>query len=461
MGRNDDGSEDSRRRFTVTRPNRFSREPTLEAAAILSNIQGNGYDKIYADDICKPEVAHQPAVRQQVNFKWKNEVEQRLRNPATSEKVMICTPWHEDDTHSQIKKQIQAGIRTGWRVESFSVRISDSNEPVSLWPARYTADYYKSQQARLSRQDYARLYEMRCMPDEARVVSRLHFYPSDRDDPLWDILSGELREAYEQRLETIRNAEQWLSIDPSATSGKFSTETAVNHSAITAQGVGYLVDCWFFPGNPVLMQKWIVCAIMGRIVYEDEALEGYPLPATKTIHRVLIEAQSGMKGQVVLWREFIIRELKEKGFRWNGYIEDMGTRGRSGMGQNVGKRIRLTNCAGYLENGLYRLPGRMEHNKNLNQIRFVCSSNERVKKLVGQILNFPSGLTDGVDTVTQFLIWNEARLHREQTKVATVEDGEIYDTMKEGMKFALASLRNPEPDDEMERESQWITDRFG
>lgn len=441
LSRND-GSEDSRRRFTVTRPNWGSREPSIEGAAITSQINGNGYDQIFVDDPCPSAVVQQPATREAINFKWDNEVEQRLREPARSRIRIVCTPWHQADLAGHLIEQCRRGVREGWRiaVDQFRIEEDADGRPLSLWPERYPPSYYVGQRQRLRPNDYARLYRLVCTADEERLVGRLGYYPADTADPAWGQLSGEVREHYLQRLETIAKAEQWLSIDPSATSGRESSETAITQIAITANGTAYVTDCWFFPGNPVAVQDWIVERIR-----------------TTPIHRVLIEAQGGMTGQVALWKEYIGRRLRELGVRWTGSIIDCRTQGRGG-GQNIGKRRRLQNTSAYLEQGYLKFPGRMLLRGG--GIEFVSSEGENIRKLVRQILNFPSGTSDGVDTVTQWLIYNESRIQREQAPaVATPEP--VYDSMRDGMKAAMAGLRRGgETKSDMVEESKWISCRF-
>jgi len=440
-----DDAEDSRRRFTVLRPNTGSREPSIEGAAITSQINGNGYDYIYVDDPCPAVAAQQPSIRELIIFKWNNEVEERLRNPARARIRMVCTPWHELDLAGHIQRQIREGAREGWLVAIDQFRIKDDadGKPISLWPQRFNSRYYAMKRLRLTPNEYARLYMLICRADEERLVSRLHFYPADEDDPMWDRIHPETAEAHRSRLEVIRKSENWLSVDPSATSGRSSTETAVTQIALTAQGYAFVVDAWFFPGNPVEMQEWIVQRI-----------------ANGGIHRLLLEAQGGMKGMVVLWREYITRRLRELSANWTGSIIEVRTQGRGG-GQNIGKRQRLTNVAAYLQRGFLRFPGRMQDNANFDRTDYVCSSRDRIQKLCSQILNFPAGATDGVDTITQFLIYNESRLAREGEYMATAADDDGWDdTIKLGMSDALKSLRNRKPETDMGREYEWLKQKI-
>ncbi|HET6495581.1 MAG TPA: hypothetical protein VFH61_09485, partial [Thermoleophilia bacterium] len=158
---------------------------------------------------------------------------------------------------------------------------------------------------------------------------------------------------------------------------------------------------------------------------------------------VLMEAQGGMTGQVILWEEYIQRRLKEMGFRWPGSILRCKAQGRGG-GQQIGKTTRLKNSSAYIEHGYLRFPGRMHRYPNDKKIKFVVSNDGNIQKLVEQILNFPSGATDGVDTITQFLIYNEHRLFREGDNDPTNEVAGYQDTIRLGMKEALKALRKPQ-----------------
>ena len=445
LGRSDE-AEDSRRRFTINRPNIGSREPTVEAAAITSQINGNGYDQIVIDDPCPASVTHQPATRNFINFKWDNEVEQRLRDPKRSRIRMVCTPWHARDLAGHIITQVNQGVRKGWTitVDPFKIKKNDTGHQISLWPERYNSEYYAQQQSRLMPNEYARLFELRCMADQERLVKVLRYYPSDMDDPGWSQLHPEQAEAHLSRLDELETSEQWLSIDPSATAGRSSSETAITQIALTAGGNAYVVDAWFFPGNPVGTQEWLVDKI-----------------AAGGIHRILMEAQGGMKGQVVLWEEYILRELKQRGINWPGTIVKVNTQGKGG-GANVGKRIRLQNVAAYLERGLLKFPGRMVVTEGAAAaVRFVCSNRDSIQKITDQILDFPAGPCDGVDTISQWIIFNEGRIRQDGgVSQGGVVRQEIFNSLRAGMETALAEARTPQPDGDRAKEQAWMSRRI-
>jgi hypothetical protein len=432
--------ENSTRRFTVTRPNYGSKEPTAEAAAVCTDIQGSGYDRICADDPCPPEVADQPAVRERINRKWRKVIEQRLRNPAIASIRMVCTPWHNDDLAGTIQREIREGKRKDWKVHTTPVKEDRAGNPVSLWPERFTPDYYRTVQLRLTPTEYAQLYQMECRAESDKIIKHLCFFPADKDDE-WDRLPQEIREKYEKRLQVIYSGEQWLSIDPSATTGKGSSETAVTQISITAEGNAYVVDCWFFPGDVVEIQEFIVSAIT------KEMSEGrdFRLPKTR-IDRILFEYQGGMTGTVALWEAFIRRKLEEMAFDWKGGMYRATT--RMGGGQNKGKDRRLRHVAGMIENGIIKFPGRVTKDG-----RVVQSERENVAKLCEQLLNFPVGFNDGVDTITQFLAYTEPRLvHEDANAPEGGQRKEPLSTIRSAKLAELGRMRQPDNQDTFYRD---------
>jgi len=448
LGRDDD-AEDSRRRFTVLRPNTGSREPTVEGAGIKSRINGNGYDMILIDDPCPEEVARQPALRDDINERFLNVVEQRLRNPLRSNMRMVCTPWHEMDLAGMIQRQVSEGQREGWKISIDEFRVKDDlkGKPISLWPETFPSKYYEMERRKLNPNTYARLYLLKCQSDDERLVNKLQFYAAEGLDSEWCMMHPETREAHLSRLAEIANGEQWLSIDPSATSGRYSSETAATQISITVGGQAYVREAWFFPGNPTVMQEWIV----QKIIKEN-------------IAHVLCEAQGGIKGQVILWEEFVYNRLKELGFKWTGSFHKIKTQGAGG-GQLIGKRQRLKNASGYLQNGFIKFPGRLTWNLAMNHgkgaMEYICSRADTMQKLTNQIINFPMGTSDGVDTITQFLIYNESRLVLEGALKVLEEEYEYENTMRTGLLRSLAELRNPKPESSSEEEETWIRQRFG
>ena len=437
-----DGAQNSSKRFTVNRPNVGSREPSIECAGIMSKVNGNGYDEIVIDDPCPETVAYQPSSRTAINTKFNTVIEERLRDPQNSRIRMICTPWHADDLAGMIQKDVREGKRVGWRIEvdRFTIKDDEDGIPVSIWPQRYQPEHYQLKRMKLSRNDYARLYELKCIADSERIVTEFHFYPSDQDDPFWNSLSEELKERYSEQKRAIQKGEIWLSIDPSATDGITSSKTAVTEFSITAGGFAFITNAWEFPGNPVEMQDWLV----------DRISEG-------KVHRIIVEAQGGMKGQVVLWEEYIHKQLRIKKIPWKGSIEQIKTQGKGG-GQQIGKARRLQNTAAYIERGFVRFPGRF-YQAGPNTVKCVCSNRDEIIRLKDQIYNFPSGSCDGVDTVTQFLIYNEDRFP-EISDVQVQKESEGYiDPINSGAKKLFHQMLKPKT--ASDGESKWNAGLLG
>jgi len=438
-----DGAQNSSKRFTVNRPNIGSREPTIECAGIMSKVNGNGYDEIVIDDPCPETVAYQPSSRMAINVKFNTVIEERLRDPANSRIRMICTPWHADDLAGMIQKDVREGRRAGWHIEvdRFAIKEDDDGEPVSIWPQRYKPHHYTAKKLKLNRNQYARLYELKCLADEERLVNTFHYFPYDEDDRGWEKLSEPQAARYKEVLDGIKNGEMWLSIDPSATAGKISSKTAVTKFSITAKGYIFVLDAWEFPGNPVEMQDWLVeQVVLGKV------------------HRILVEAQGGMKACAVLWEEYIWKQLQARKIKWAGSIIQVQTQGKGG-GQNIGKARRLQNTAAYIERGFVRFPGRIRFLKN-GSVDFACSKSERIIKLIDQIYNFPSGTNDGVDTVTQMLIYNEDRLPQ-VSDVATQNGTEQFiDPIKAACKKQLSEALRPQTS-ASDGEQKWCNTLLG
>lgn len=474
-----DDAEDSSKMFTVNRQNVGSREPTIEGAAVGSHINGDGYDEIIIDDPCPPQVVREVATREAINFNFTNVVEERFRGSANDRIRMICTPWHKEDLSGMIITDVRSGVRHNWRIEDdkFAIKDDGQGKPISIWADKYDSGYYAQKRRKMHPNDYARLYRMRCVAEEARLVKALRFYPSDMDDPNWSKLSQDQQKDFTKRLQQIARGEKWLSIDPSATSGKTSSETACSELSITADGKFYHIGVNFFPGNPVEMQRWILRRIVGDRIFfqrfiqdddEDEVQEHKRklakqiVPAEGGLHAVLMEAQGGMVGLVSLWEEYIIHQLRAMGITWNGGFHRVKTQGKSqGVqgGQNIGKRQRLKNTSAYLQSGYLRFAGRIEIIPGWQRPRFICSKKPEIEKIVRQILNFPTGATDGVDTVTQFLIYNEDRIADGPDKIAEAEQPQFEGTMARGIRVALTEMRK-KPPNEMERENAWLDQKL-
>lgn len=452
----DDSAEQSKRRFTVTRPNTGSREPSFEAAGMLSQINGNGYDRIYIDDPSPPDVANQPGIREAQWFKFTNEIEHRARDPKRWGIDFVCTPWAVDDVAGHIVKEVTDGKRKGWRIriDEFRIKKDASGGPIPIWPERYGVEYLEDQRDR-DPKAYARLFELSATPEEDRIVGTVKYYLRDANDPMLARLDPDNVERHVEKIEQIMAAEQWLSIDPSATSGRKSSMTGITQIALTAHGTAFVVDCWLMREGPAAVQEWLLAALGGPKPRED--MSQYRLP-----HRVdfiLFEAQGGIRGQVSLWENYLLRECMKIGKDVTGRLVKLNVSQLNGAvgGQNVGKAQRLKNVASFIENGFLKFPGCLAYNQNINRFEIVASPQESAERLVNQILNFPSGTSDAVDTISQWLIFNEGRLVREQDIVqSSVPPVQFADPLRDAFKESLKRVREPDTKDEHEVFNRWL-----
>ena len=384
MGRLDD-AEDSSKRFTVFRPNDQSREPSFEAASAMSNTQGNGYDDIYVDDIVKPDCAIYSTVRDDVNFKWKTEHSQRLRDPARSRVHIVATPWHEDDVYGQIEKDHAAGLISDWEITKNPILTDNDGKPIPIWPERFGVKFLTEMRAKLSASQWSRLYELKANPDSDRLIHHVAYYPVEQGAE-WDRqLHPAVAARYRKRAKQIAEGEIWLSIDPSATTGKNSSHDGIVVFSMTAQGYAYVQEVHYLPGDPAKRLEWIVEKI-----------------TTQRIDYILVEAQGGMKGQVELWRHFIYEKLAAMKVEWPGsYLTCKPVSKHSG--QLVGKRKRLNDVAGLIENGWVKFPARLSFKPGIQQWVPNIPLNESIELAVRQLVNFPQGASDIVDAITQWM----------------------------------------------------------
>ena len=434
--------EDSAKRFTIVRDNIGSREPTMEAAGTISQVNGDGYDLIYVDDPCPETVAFQETTRNAINYKFDSVVSMRFRKKELSRFRIICTPWHPEDLAGHIINGVRSGKRTGWKicVDQFRVLKDDSGKHISLWPERYDSAYYAEKERSLYANTYSRLFELKFQAETTKIIQSVKYYPCDPDDPLLLEYSEKEQKWFQERLSEIFHAEQWLSIDPSATSGKHSNEQAIVQFSLTTQNRAYVRDVWFRPGNPVEMQEWIV----DRIVSHG-------------IHRVLIEDQGPQAGQVALWVDYIYRRLREMKVKWNGSIITCKSTGKGG-GQNISKTRRLKQVAALIQNGYLRFPGTITRNFQAGgKLYFGVVDNANVRKLIRQLVDFPLGADDGVDAVSQFLIKNASRLQsNKQEPNFVVEADVIYSSLRAGKDRAIKAQLRPPVNRDAERESEWL-----
>ncbi len=378
LGRGE-SEEDSNRRFTVSRKNWMSREPTIEGAAITSQINGNRYDRLYGDDFNPPDVRHHAAVRRNRNERWISVVEERMSNPAKIRMRIICTPWHEEDTSGIIAREVRKGNLKNWLlgIDEFAIKDDASGMAIPIWGERFNSDYFEDKKDRLGAL-YTLNYRLMPREDKERTITRLCYYDS-KDT------------AFAEKLAT---GEWFLSIDPSATSGVGSSDTGAIEAVISPGGYGFFTDVWFHHKSPTDMLGWIV----DRIIKKAEGGAPY-----KTL---FMEAQGGIKGMVNMWLQMIPEMLTERGYTHELDIQTPGTR-IPGSVRNIGKTKRLIEAAPYFDNGIIRIAGEL-HTKGYGfKPTYRAIPGSRMEIYRDHMLNFDgTHNTDAVDAGTQFVLLN-------------------------------------------------------
>ncbi|HUW59150.1 MAG TPA: hypothetical protein VMZ92_21110 [Planctomycetota bacterium] len=392
LGRTDD-EQDTGDRFTVDRPNRLSREPTLEGYGIGSRINGNGYDIVIGDDFSPEDVRNQGYLRTQITEKWTAVVEDRLRDPARSEIKVICTPWHPEDTANKIAEQVRRGHLKRWRVEIDRFRIKDDADglAIPIWD-RFPSSHFEDKKIRQGEVRYSCNYRLQARRAQSRTVRWVKYYhslPNHRNTLEKDTFL----------FSALERGEKWLSIDPSASSGKDSSDHGVGRFVITEGHYGFLTRCWFLHMGPGAMEDWIVNEIMSE--------------TARPYYGVQIEAQGGIKGMVSGWIDNIKRKLRERGYPLADDIQFLstGTHMNTGVRQNISKMQRLAESTGILESGLIRLAGVRATETAKMADWYEPIEGSEIAKLAEHILTFDgTNRSDGVDMVTQFALTHRHRL---------------------------------------------------
>jgi hypothetical protein len=480
--------------FTIARPNWSSTEPSVEAVPVMGRINGNGYDILLFDDPCPEDVLTVPSLRTYINEKFFNVHSKRLREPKTARIVGIGTPWAKDDLYGVLIGQVESGLRPGWKVlvDEFRIKDDANGTPIALWPERFDSYFFLQEKQTCTASQYARLYELRCASEVDRPVRCLQYYAADADDPAVAAMHPEHQEAFRARLRAIAQGERILSIDPSATRNKTSTETAVVEFSLTPSGHAYVVDAHFLPGDPSAFIEWLLRRIVGAELYgarriqmpygevagDDEFVREekrracfQPAEAMGRVDCLLWEWSGGMVSGVSLSKDLILKALMEMNVRWNGSQQDVRTTGFKG-GNQLGKEHRLRGSAPYLQNGMVKFPGRYEWNKNIDGPvgadgnrrkgvwQIVCSTREPIAKLVKQLLEFNHHRADGADCVTQFILKYSQRLEADLMVPRQVQNRseEFEQPAHTALRNLVKAIREARQVTEGDEEEAWLTE---
>ena len=169
---------------------------TVVAQGLGGSVTGKGAHLLVVDDYCKNRAEAVSVVfRDKVWDAFRNDMMTRLNAPASI--VIVCaTPWHVDDLRGRIKKAM-AEDSAFPRFEELNFPASKLGEWDTLFPERFSADWYSAQRASLGKQAAALLD---CEPvveggnrfDVSRVVihQTLDNWPQGRETRGWDLASS-------------------------------------------------------------------------------------------------------------------------------------------------------------------------------------------------------------------------------------------------------------------------------
>ena len=401
--------EKSGKRFATSGLSPLSREPSWEGYAIMANFQGSGYDDLICDDMCPPKVRWEQWLRKEVNRRFEQVAQNRLRRPATAKITMIATPWHDDDAHGRIREKARSGDLEGWLILIDPFAIMDDAHGIAkpLWDGRFGSRFLQQRKV-AEGAGYNCSFRLRSSTVEEKTLSRIWFYNSEPDGEFTNDLDR-------KRLDILSQCERWLSIDPSATGNIGSSDNGVVEFRWTPNDYLYVSEVWFKHLGAVAMQDWLM-----RTLYHAE-------PRYTGVH---IEAQGAMKGQVSLWVSQVSENLREgripvgdgddrQIMKLDPYKDELprfvqtGTR-MGGVGQQVGKVARYTESSPMLQNRWVIFAGRkIEAVGRGGTPCFKCEAipESTMARLERILLRF-DGTTesDAIDATTQFILANRGRM---------------------------------------------------
>ena len=432
--------------FTVTRVNRMSRERTVEAAAIMSKVNGKGFDEIDGDDFSPPEVRHQESVRRDIRMRWNAVIRERLRSPASASIRIICTLWHEDDVPSQIIRDSERGIEADWLIAAgdvFGIKDDANGKAIPLWPEKFDSQYYEAKKRRLG-DLYDLVYRGRARSEASRCVRQVQWYDSTART------NKQASPSDRALLDMLDKSERYLSIDPSGSSGSQSSDHGVIDAVITPRGYAFVTGVWFHHMGPVAMRDWVI----RQIYYAAE-------PGYAYVH---FEGQGGIKGMTDTWlfdieRALRLGEIPEQTgdareilhlppLKNIPVFQSTGTR-MGNMGKNIGKVARLREVAALIENGFVRLPGTsvwIERDKKRIYKPIMDTPACRLAEILTSFDGSNTG--DAVDALTQWVINNRNRINDPKRPAARQEAVQRGDSLTEAFCKRLDSPSRFESENE-------------
>lgn len=381
-------------RFTVTRPNWASRDPTFEAGAIFSELQGNRYDVIYGDDFVPPDVKDHPSTCKRINDRWLNVIEGRMSEPASTIFTIVGMSWSDNDTLAIIAKDVERGHRPNWSaaIDEFRIKDDERGIAIPLWPGKFGVTFLESEKLRGRTYDYKFRLNPSLVTD--RIVRRVRYYNSIRESP-------DTTDQDRAQLDILDRSERWLSIDAAFTDSKTSSDTGIIEPVLTPRQVVCITACWYLHVPIGAVMEWIRDRVLSQTTNPYAGLQ--------------FEAYCGANASIPILIEGLIGELKAKGYdteRLTIALNTPGEGAKTWMGRN--KTARLRDCSGLLENGFVYLAGRRHIDRTLARFKDTGSlgpiPGTDIAKLAAEILNYDPKRSDGVDALTQWLTRNRHRI---------------------------------------------------
>jgi hypothetical protein len=266
-----DGRADDSMQFSVNGINPSSREASVTAASTMGNVNGDGFDRVWGDDFCPPEVREQETLRARVNKKWFQVIIKRLRDHSDARIRITHQCWHDGDACGLTKRDIEEGRATNWVLCLNPVLDDSQGLALPIWPERFDRNFLESEKLKPG---YDHLYRLRTTCDADILVPSVHFYHSN-------LTSGLTRKCDRELAAKLAGAERWLSIDPAATASHTSSFHGVSDIVLGDTGFVFVTDCWFLKLEPIGLLAWVL-----------ERLFNAPEPGYAGLH---MESQSAMK----------------------------------------------------------------------------------------------------------------------------------------------------------------------
>lgn len=394
----DQTKPDNTKEFTLIRENVGSQDASMTAAGSATAIQGAGFDRIDADDLCPEKVLRERSTRRRINDNWFNVVLERIRQRHTARIRYICTPWHPEDTAGLMISQSKAGKLPGWRIASHPVAETAQGVPIPNVTRPGLQSHLISVKANQPR-TYQFCHRLNSTPTELRTLKRIVYWDSEGGT---SSLCPDDKRAYWAKFKTAVDAgEKWQVFDPAA--GGADHTFSVGFS-ISGTGRAAITNA----------QYWNVNA--------NEAIpKVLELVQARMADNVLIESAGPMKGVADIWGALLIAALGEH-FRDRVWFSGTRLRDIHGqeVGQNVNKQARFSNASPYLASGAIVFPGKWT--KTDGGVALRCVEDDAIAFLHEQLMTYPNCVRDdGIDTFSLFVNYHVGRLVRDVQGLAVAQ----------------------------------------